>query len=180
MNTRRIGSNLSSRQGSPDDLTGVSAFDSKKPVELIGAVKATGQVGGVRYGILTAREDETEVLLENFTNVILAGRDLGIARVIYENTKGNGRRSLGWLGAIASHPNRSAVTQGIDAHLLSDDGRLNLSGQIMMSDLEDTMGFGLRSHLQFSPENGKTHRIGADYSDRDLNLNDLGLSLIHI
>ena len=174
LNTRRIGSNLSSRQGAPDDLTGVSAFDSKKPVELIGAVKATGQVGGVRYGILTAREDETEVQLESFTNVTLAGRDLGIARVIYENTKGNGRRSLGWLGAIASHPNRSAVTQGIDAHLLSDDGRLNLSGQIMMSDLEDTMGFGLRSHLQFSPENGKTHRIGADYSDRDLNLNDLG------
>lgn len=174
LNTRRIGSNLSSRQGTPDDLTGVSEFDKEKPVELLGAIKMTGQVGSVRYGILTAKEDDTDVQVENSSNTALAGRDLGIARVIYEDTRGNGRRSLGWLGAMASHPNRSAVTQGIDAHLLSDDGRLNLSGQIMMSDLENSIGYGLRSHIQFSPENGKTHRIGVDYSDRNLNLNDLG------
>ena len=174
LNTRRIGANLSSRQGSPDDLTGVSEFDQKKPVELIGAVKATGQVGAVRYGILTAMEDETNLTSDDALNAAFSGRDLGIARVIYEDTNGEGRRSVGWLGTVASHPNRRAITHGIDARLLSNDGQLSIDGQIIMSDIDEELGYGLMSNIQFTPEYGKTHQIGLSYTDRNLNVNDLG------
>jgi len=174
LNTRRIGSDVGSRQGEPDDLTGLTSFDRQKPVDMVGAVKTTGQTGKLRYGILAASEDDTEVNLNNTARVNLPGRDFGVARLLYENTGDGGRRSVGWLGTITDHPNRQAITQGVDAHLLSNDGRLSIDGQVMMSDVDDERGYGFLANVAFVPEHGHTHKLEIDYIDRHLNLNDLG------
>ena len=172
LNTRRIGSSIGSRRGAPDALEGISSFDRRKPVDLVGAVKATGQTGAFRYGMLAAIEDDTEVSLTDATSV--AGRDFGVARVLHESTANGGRCSLGWLGTITAHPNRRAITQGVDVHLLSRDGRLSLDGLMMTSDVEDARGFGFMGNATFAPEPGHAHKIEFDYTDRRLNLNDLG------
>ncbi|HAK52788.1 MAG TPA: hypothetical protein DCM54_12930 [Gammaproteobacteria bacterium] len=173
LNTRRIGSNVGSRQGEPDNLDNVTSFDRNKPVDMIGAVKATGQTGRIRYSVLAASEDDTDVNLGD-TVARLSGRDFGVARGLYENTGDGGRRSIGWMGTVTDHPNRQAITQGIDAHLLSNDGRLSFDGQVMTSDVEDTRGYGLLANISFVPKHGHTHDIEIDYIDRHLNLNDLG------
>lgn len=173
LNTRRIGANISSRQGEPDSIEDIDAFDTQKPVDLIGAVKVTGQSGSLRYGVLVANEANTTVKGEN-AHLSLAGRDFGIVRVKYEDSSGAGRRSLGWLGTATDHPNRSAFTQGIDGYLLSADGRLVLDGQLLMSDIEGEQGFGYRAGTQFTPKQNYTHRLEFDYFDDQLNLNDVG------
>ena len=175
LNTRRIGANISSRQGEPDAIEDIDfdAFDTQKPVDLTGALKVTGQSGSIRYGVMAARESDTNVDADN-TQFSLAGRDFGIVRVRYEDSSGSGRRSLGWLGTVTDHPNRTAFTQGIDGYLLSADGRFVLDGQILMSDIEGEQGFGYRAGALFVPKQGHNHRLEVDYFDDQLNLNDIG------
>ncbi len=173
LNTRRIASGIGSRTGEVDDLEGVTTFDSQKPVDLVGALKATGQIGNLRYGLLAASEDDTDVSRADLRNIV-SGRNFGIARLLYETTGGGGRRSMGWMGTVTDHPDRQAITQGIDAHLLSNDGRLSLDGQIMMSDVADERGYGFIANVEFVPSHGHVHQVEFDYIDRQLELNDLG------
>ena len=178
LNTRRIGSDIGSRAGEPDKQRTIDTNSSKQPVDLIGAVKTTGQIGKIRYGLIAATEDETEITIDNAVNGSIPGRDFGVLRVLYENA-GSGRRSIGWLGTITDHPNRQAVTQGLDAHLFSNDGRLSLDSQILKSSVKDergkdTHGYGFFTNISFVPRNGHKHKIEMDYIDRQLDLNDIG------
>ena len=176
LNTRRIGSNIESRNGAPDaiDGTGINGFDSQKPVDLIGAVKATGQNGPFRYGVLAAAEDDTNITALDGDSVIVAGRDFGVVRVLYETTGKGGRQSIGWLGTVTDHPSRTAVTHGIDGHLLSEGGNLSLDGQILMSDVGDARGLGFLANASYEPNQRHSHDLEFSYIDDELNLNDLG------
>ena len=60
LNTRRIGG--SAKHVEIPDYVTVSGVEQSKPTELVGAVKAVGQSGGLRYGLLTAFEKEAELL----------------------------------------------------------------------------------------------------------------------
>ncbi len=178
LNTRRIGSDIRSRAGEPDKLSIIDTNSGNQPVDLIGAVKTTGQVGKIRYGLIAATEDETEITIDNAVNGSIPGRDFGVLRVLYESAE-SGRRSIGWLGTITDHPNRQAITQGVDTHLLSKDGRLSLDSQILMSSVteergKDTHGYGFFTNINFVPRYGHKHKIEMDYIDRQLDLNDIG------
>ncbi len=178
LNTRRIGSSIASRRGGPDFTSGLTydSFDIRKPVDLTGALKATGQKGSVRYGVLVAAEDDTDVSVTSgsVSSVEASGRDFGILRLLYETAGDGGRRSIGWMGTIADHPERQAITQGIDGHMLSRDGRLTLDGQVFFSDVAGEQGLGMLADASFVPKQGHSHTLEFDYFDEDLNLNDLG------
>ena len=60
LNTRRIGG-AAKHVEIPEYVT-VSGVEQSKPTELVGAVKAVGQSGGLRYGVLSAFEKEVEWL----------------------------------------------------------------------------------------------------------------------
>jgi hypothetical protein len=178
LNTRRIGSSIGARRGGPDFQDGLplDSVDTRRPVELMGALKATGQTGALRYGVLVAAEDDTHVGLTSgdISTVDLPGRDFGIVRMLYEDTSGGGRRALGWMGTVTDHPDRQAVTQGIDGHMLTRNGKLALDGQLFFSDVADEQGQGMLFDLQYVPKTGVRHQVEFDYFDEELNLNDLG------
>ena len=178
LNTRRIGASISSRRGSPDAIDDVSfeSFDAGRPVDLLGAVKATGQRGSLRYGFLAAAEDDTEVRVYGGPSprVSVPGREFGVARLLYESTTGGGRQSFGWMGTVTDHPGRKAVTQGLDSHLLSGDGKLSMDAQLFFSDVADKRGFGALGEIDYVSSSGGQHEIEFDYFDHDLELNDLG------
>ena len=175
LNTRRIGG-AAIGIDVPDGVT-VAGHERSLPSTLLGAAKVTGQNGPVRYGVLTAFEDDPVLHGERDDGTPVSvhgvGRDFGVARVLYEQT-GEGRRSIGYLGTLVDHPSVQAKVHGVDAHHLSGNGKWTTDVQAMMSDVDGTTGYGLWSDLQYTQRQGFTHMVAFEYQDQDLDINDLG------
>lgn len=183
LHTRRIGSSVNARRGAPDAIAGVSfdSFDANQPVDLDAALKMTGHSGKLRYGLLAAVEADTplhvtsgEVGPRSVEPFEAPGREFGVVRLSYEDASRGGRRAFGWMGTVARHPNRRALTQGLDGHIMSVNGKLEVEGQIIYSDVEGSDGFGLLTDFSYSPRRGDRHSLSVDYFDDELNINDVG------
>lgn len=176
INTRRIG-------GKPREVTlpagaRLSKREEFQPVELLGAAKATGQIGRVRYGVLAAMEDD--VVVEATLNgtplpIQQSGSDYGVVRVVHESSDGGDYRAFGALATAALHPDGDALTAGIDGHYLSGDGKLKLDTQLITSDLDGSQrGYGGFFDVEYTFRQGVAQRVGIEYWDEHIELNDLG------
>ena len=173
LNTRRIG-------GSPsvpldDEDLDFSAEESGQPSELYGAGKVTGQVGALRYGLMGAAEQDTDLVAEDGTPVEAIGRDFAVARVLYEDNRGGAYRALGAMSTFTSHPDEDAATAGIDYHYLSASGAWKADGQFLYSDLDlEGTGSGGFVDVEYTPRQGMKYKFEYNYFDRGLDLNDAG------
>ncbi|MEL0048814.1 MAG: DUF5916 domain-containing protein [Gammaproteobacteria bacterium] len=175
INTRRIG-------GSPQAPVlnagqEVSDRESRLPAELLGAAKATGQFGNFRYGFLTAFEDEVRFkATQNGQDLLLTqdGSDYGVARFLYENNT-KGYKAIGILATAVQHYDRDAYVTGLDWHLLTEDGKLKVDGQAFRSDLDGVKaGYGGFLDFEYTFRQGVRQRLGIDYFDKYVDINDLG------
>ena len=78
------------------------------------------------------------------------------------------------MGTIASNPTQDAVVHGIDSHLLTNSGKLSWDSQLMISDKEGELGYGLFSDISLTPKLGTMHNISIDILDNQLDISDLG------
>ena len=178
LNTRRIGG--APRATVPDDVD-VAGVELGKPTDLKGAVKVTGQNGGLRYGLLSAFEGDMSLpgtfnsggLAGQSAEVDTSGRDFGVARMLYESV-GEGRRSIGYLGTLVSHEDGDAIVHGVDAHWLSRNGAWAVDGQVMTSDVDSLQGYGAMADIDYKPRQGTQHKLALDYFDEKLDVSDLG------
>jgi len=179
LNTRRIG-------GKPQEPLlppGVIVPDREliQPVDLLGAAKATGQMGRFRYGLLGAFEDEVKI------DAMLSGQDFrikqdgsnyGAARLKYEDSEQGAYRAVGLLSTVAKHANRDAMAHSVDLHYLTATGKLKVDAQVFMSDIEDIAGnetgFGGFADFEYTFRQGLIQRVGIEYFDEDVDINDLG------
>jgi hypothetical protein len=174
VNTRRIG-------GAPTvDVPGgvlVPGIELSQPTDLYGALKATGQIGGFRYGMLGAMEQDTDLsgLDEDDNRVDLdaEGRDFGVARILYEQV-GAGRRSLGYINTYVNNEDYDAYVHGVDGHFLSGSGKLQLDLQLLASDVDDETGYGALLDAKYTQRQGLVHQLRLDAQDDTLDINDLG------
>ena len=175
--TRRIG-------GPPRPLdfapgTEVPKRELFQPTELLGAAKATGQAGGLRYGVLAAFEDDAkfDVVDGGGTprNLYQDGRDFGVGRLLYEDNVDGAYRAVGFLSTAVLHPEGDALAQGIDGHYLTADGAWKFDGQIMTSDVDGIgRGYGGFVDMERTLRRGMQHRVGFEYFDETFEINDLG------
>ena len=131
VHTRRIGG-----RPRPPDLPpgfGLPVRQAVRPADLLGASKATGQVGGFRYGVMAAFEDETAFNVDG-VEFFQDGRDFATARLLYEDDRNAAYRGLGWISTLVAHPEGDAAVHAADFHYLSESGRWNVDGQLLMSD----------------------------------------------
>lgn len=174
VNTRRIGG----KPRLPVDLPPgerVTQRDQNQPVDLLGAVQVTGQVGQVRYGLLGAMEDDTGLDLVAGGRIRQDGSDYGIARVLWEHNPGGAYVGLGLLSTAVWHPDGDAFAHGLDWHYLTANGRLKMDGQVMTSDIDGIgTGYGGFIDFDFSYRRGMTQRVGFEYFDEKFDINDLG------
>ena len=181
VNTRRIGG--PPRHLEVPDGIEVAGVERGKPTDLLGAVKAAGALGGLRFGALAAFEDDVELPGRHTdtgerVTVREDGRDFGVVRALYE-AGGAGRRAIGYLGTVVALPDGEAMTHGIDAHLIAAGGRLRWDGQVMYSDGggiagDGTGGYGFFSDAMYAPRQGIIHSLNFDYVDKHLEISDLG------
>ena len=176
LNTRRIGG-AARHLDIPDDIT-VEGVERSKPTSLIGAAKAVGQVGGLRYGVLGAFEEDARLAgADDLTGLEVQleadARNFGVARILYEQS-GNGRRAIGYMGTIVDQPGTDAVVHGVDTHFLSSNGKWLWDAQMIASDADDQKGYGFFSDISYTPRTGIQHRLGIDAFDDKLDVSDLG------
>ena len=176
LHTRRIGGRPT-RPDVPDGVT-VSSEDLARPTEILGAVKATGQRQGLRFGLLLAGEDETRFQGRSAEGERMqlrqSGRNYGVARALWEGGEAHSR-ALGWMSTVAQRPDGDAVVHAVDGHALTASGRWEVDGELITSAVpgaED--GFGGLLDIKFAPVRGMTHTLAMDHYDGNLAINDLG------
>lgn len=176
INTRRIG-------GKPrEPVLPVGATVSEReliqPIDLQGAIKGTGQSGKWRYGFLAAFEDDAKfdaILPGGDINLYQDGSDYGVARIFYEDSPGGSYRAFGILSTAVLHPEKDAKVNGLDGHYRSSDGKIKLDGQVFSSDIEGTKtGVGGFVDLDYTIRKGVFQRVGIEYQDEYVDINDLG------
>ncbi|MEM1434226.1 MAG: DUF5916 domain-containing protein [Pseudomonadota bacterium] len=149
-------------------------------VDLLGAAKATGQVGRLRYGVLGAFEDGVKLdatIAGAPVNLHQDGSTYGVARLLYEDNSSGAYRGLGFLSTAVLHPDGNALAQGIDAHYLSPEGRLKVDGQAITSAVDGAdseRGYGGFLDFEYTYRQGLTQRLGLEYFDEHVDINDLG------
>ncbi|MGI9323974.1 MAG: DUF5916 domain-containing protein [Pseudomonadales bacterium] len=176
VNTRRIGGVA---RPPPNPLgADIEERDLRQPAELIGAAKATGQIGSLRYGVLSAFEKETKfdgALGTNDLNLHSQGSDYGVLRLLYEDNAAGAYRGLGILSTAVTHPDRDAYAHGIDWHYQSANGSFRMDGQTFTSNIDDTeTGYGGFVDFEIVPRQGMFYRLGLEYMDEHVDINDLG------
>ncbi len=148
-----------------------------QPTELRGALKAIGQRGRVRYGVLGAMEsdsDFTGLQASEYVSIGQEGRDFGAFRAIYESS-GNGYRALGYMTTAVLHRSQDAHVHALDGHYLTENGTWNVDVQAITSDVADSsQGYGGFADIRYYPRRGISHSLSLDYFDRHLDINDAG------
>jgi hypothetical protein len=174
--TRRIG-------GPTDEFivepgTEVEAQEFYQLTELQGAAKATGQIGSLRYGVMGAAEDgrRFQTTFNGMPETLHQdGRDFGAMRLLYEDSVGGAYRGLGILSTAVHKPNGDAYAQGADFHYLTSNAKWKIDGQTFTSDITgEQRGYGGFVDVEYSIRQGVTQRVGIEYLDAHLDLNDLG------
>jgi hypothetical protein len=179
VNTRRIGGKpLAPLVGADVD---VPQRERIQQTELIGAVRTTGQAGNFRYGFMGAFEEDVKFDVTEAGvpgRVEQAGNDYGIARLLYEdNARSGAYRAIGVLSTAVLNPDRGdALVQGLDWHYLNSNGKIKIDGQVMSSDLDrtDKRGYGGFLDFELYYADGIRQRIGLEYFDEHIDINDLG------
>ena len=176
LNTRRIG-------GPPKQLQvpagiEVDPVELGKPTDLLGAVKSTGSLGNVRYGILGAFEDDVELpgrvtATGDSIKVVQDGRNFGVVRVLYESSA-KSRRSIGYMGTLVTLPEDDSTAHAIDAHYRSEKGKVKFDTQAMTSNVAGLQGYGALMDLVYTQRRGLTHFFALDYIDDQFDVSDLG------
>jgi hypothetical protein len=176
VNTRRIGG--PPREPALAPGTSIEDRELNQLIDLYGAAKVTGQSGQLRYGVLGASEQDIKFdVVQNGRdrNLNEPGDDYGIVRVLYEDAPGGAYRSFGVLSTAVMNPDRNAFAQGIDGHYLSARGKLKIDGQMFTSDIDEIdRGYGGFVDFDYYIRQGVTQRLGIEYFDQRIDINDLG------
>ncbi|MCP5179716.1 MAG: SPOR domain-containing protein [Pseudomonadales bacterium] len=173
LNTRRIGGRPRPPREVPPGVT-VPARERNQLTELTAAVKATGQAGHLRYGVLAASEDDVKFDAGPL-NLRQDGSDYGVVRLLYESTQRGAYAAIGTISTLAAHPEQDALVHGVDVHYLSADNAWKLDGQLLYSDKDDVgKGKGGFFDAVYTVRKGLTFSAGLDYYDDKLDINDLG------
>ncbi|MBT3425996.1 MAG: hypothetical protein HOL98_03205 [Gammaproteobacteria bacterium] len=176
VNTRRIGGKPVAPEVGPGSA--IRTKDLIQPNDLLGAAKLTGQTGNIRYGVLAAFEDDPRFIVSNgLQNEVVegSGSRYGIARILIEDDPGGDYRALGLLSTAVLHDDGDAIVHGIDGHYMAASGKLKVDGQLFSSDKDGLeRGYGGFVDFEYAYRQGLTQRLGIEYLDDTVDVNDLG------
>ena len=176
LHTRRIGAPPVAPEAPPG--VRVASEDLRRPADLLGALKATGQQGRLRYGFLGVREDDARFNAwqgDEHLTLRQEGRDFGALRLLYEHGNG-GYRALGVFGSVMRHPTRTAQVAAVDGKYHTESGKLRVSSQVIASDITGSAedGQGGFVDVSYTPRQGFSHYLSLDAFDDSIQLNDMG------
>lgn len=171
LNTRRIGA----RPDKPKLKTGEKIIHQEGYSEVLAAGKYTGQSGNMRYGVLSAIEEDGDYRLNDGTQGSVDGRKYLALRNVWQHQDNKGQfHSIGYLGSFTDHHFGLHHAHLIDGEFRSADQQWQLNSQLYLSDAGNKRGYGQRLEAIYTPKPGLKHRLVMRRYDRNLDLNDLG------
>ena len=173
INTRRIGG----RPGASGLPSGVSLSrrESLQSADLEAAVKATGQIGRIRYGVLGAIEDDTDFTADDGNVYTQSGRDFGALRMVYEDSINATYRGIGFASTVVNRESSDTVVHAADFKYLSERGQWNIEGQYLISDSDQNgAGAGATLDVEYAPVQGQKHSILFTDFESGFDVNDFG------
>ena len=124
---------------------------------------------------MAAFENDTDYIASDDLRYTMPGRDFGVFRVIYEDSKNAAYRGLGYITTLTAHPESDAVIHGADFHYLTTSGHWNFNGQVVYSDVDDDGdGTGITADANYQPRKGIRHEFRLSLMDDTIDVNDLG------
>jgi len=180
VNTRRIGQPASVAATLPAGFT-EEPSEILRPINLYGAAKLTGQLGRVRYGLLSAFEQDSNIAQTNSTTGQVVhrrvdGQSFGALRFLYEPKRATGYGALGFIYTLVDGGVRNAHVRGIDLHTRSPGSTWQFDSQFMHSKVGGRHGLGTTFDLTYTPVQGKKHLLTGQWFDEDFEVNDLGFA----
>ena len=186
IHTRRIGD-------APDEPSATGGFEYKPQIsDILGAAKVTGTAKKMRYGVITAFEDDSQYRLQDGTRPEVEGRNFFGARALFEN---HSRRSdyiaFGYLGTYVDHEPYDAMVNSVDAQWLTFNQKLRFESQVAMSnisvggtpedkdwarsnDVKDDTGFAYNGKILYYPSHSSHLLAQVDAMESEFNHNDFG------
>ncbi|MGA1102420.1 MAG: DUF5916 domain-containing protein [Pseudomonadales bacterium] len=175
INTRRIGG-TANQVAVPAGIQ-LERGERDQPTDLLGAVKLSGSAGGLRYGMLSAFEDDVSWRARDaageMLNVGADGRSFSAFRLLYEKSDAD-RFGLGYLGTWVDGPSFDANVHGIDLHYGKGSGLWNVDVQLMRSDKREVSGNGAIVDVRYAPTSTYQHKFELEYFDDQIDINDMG------
>jgi len=170
VHTRRIGSTPD-----PPVVEGATSVTSQSVrSDIIAALKATGQIGELRYGFMTAFEDDNDFYVnypeKGVYEISEDSKDFYAARILYEH----GNNKLGYLGTYVTNPEYDALLHSIDSQWLSKNQQWRLENQVALSFLDGNQGYAWNGRLNYSQIRKQEVNLSLDYIDDQFNCNDFG------
>jgi len=171
VHTRRIGA-----PADEPDLPANTEVTQRPPIsDILTAVKVTGQNRNLRYGLMTALEDESDFAISDGSEVSVRGKEFYTARALHERRgTGSGYTAIGYLGTLVRDRGEAAWAHSIDAQWQSSDSRYRLETQAAMSDVLGERGYAWNGKASYSPESGTEYQVDLDYLDDKFNIDDMG------
>lgn len=171
IHTRRIGEAPSSPETPSDEWI----TRSPMATDILTAAKITGQKRNLRYGFMSAFEDESDFTTNTGGEVTSDGSRFYVARALYErNGTGNGNTALGYLATFVDHEGTDAWVHALDGRWLTEDNRYQLETQVAVSDVGGEKGYAWNGKVVFNPENGTYYSLSLDWVDDRFDINDMG------
>ena len=178
VHTRRIGET----PDKPKLVKGEKIINSPNISDILTAMKLTGQKEKLRYGFMSAFEDDNDFTIQQDTQssyeMSVDGRKFYAARALLENSATqNGYMALGYLGTLTQTSSDDAWVHSIDGQWHSRDKRLRLETQVAASNVQGEHGYALNGKAVYNPEPNTEVWLDLDYMDDQFDINDLGYNL---
>ena len=176
INTRRIGS-TPELPTLPDGVSFSKRTKKTTKADLTGAIKTTGQINKLRYGILAATEEDTDFKADDNKIYNQVGRDFGAFRLLYEDTDQGDTKGLGFLSTIVTKPDTDSVVHAADFHYLSESGVWKADGQYIHTNTQEYgSGKGGFFDIVHAPRQGRRNQLKLTVFDENMEINDFGFN----
>lgn len=171
VHTRRIGD----LPDVPELAVGESITKAPPLSDILAAVKITGQKKNLRYGFMSAIEDNSDYTINGNREITVDGRDFYAVRALYDHSAAEGgNAALGYLATLTRHGSYDAWVHSLDGQWLTGDKRLRLESQIASSYVREKPGYAWNGKVTYSPKTGTEYRAELDYADDSFEINDMG------
>jgi len=170
IHTRRIGATPKR----PVLKTGEGVIKAPGIADILAAAKITGQKGRLRFGLMSAFEDDADFTVDGGREITVGGRSFYAARMLHGADTSIGHTAVGYLGTFYRYEADEAFSHSLDAQWVTTDRKTRLETQVAVSNVNRVWGYAWNGKITYNPTGSTTYRFSLDHTDDRFDINQMG------